>query len=276
MTCCPNQQQEQFFQWFARMGMSRFDIQLRMPAPDSEPSRDGWRWLRPSVNVSTGAYFLKFASWIRCMNSKGGDVYIRPHGEQPQGVVFLDDLSVDKAIQISKKYASCVVCTSENNTQVWLATDRKLSKNERKSVQTWMREVGYTDPGSVSGDHLGRLCGVRSQKRNCWVNLVTTTFGKRYSPDIGSSLSSPLGEACVSPSPSPKASFSGVAVSEKSTSDSEREFGWAMGALKHGVPMINVINHLTDRAKIRGKRRPEDYAKRTVMGAYRILHPSSC
>ena len=275
MTCCPNQQQEQFFQWFARMGVCRFDIQLRVPAPalDTAPSREGWRWLKPSLNVGIGAYFLKYASWVRFMNNKGGDIYIRPHGDIPQGIVFLDDLPIDKAIQVSKKYASCVVCTSENNTQVWLATDRKLSKDERKSVQSWMRSVGYTDPGSVSGDHLGRLCGVRSQKRNCWVNLLTTTFGQRYSPNIEQPLSSPLGEACVSPSPSPR--FSGATRSERSTSDSEREFGWAMAALKHGVPMIDVINQLSVRARERGKRRPDDYAKRTVMGAYRVLHSTS-
>ena len=193
MTRSPHQQQEQFFQWFAIMGIHRFDIQLRMPDPDSKSSQAGWRWLKPNLDVSIGSFFLKFAKWTRFMNSKGGDVYVRPHGEISHGVIFLDDLPVDKAIQVSKKYASCIVCTSENNTQVWLATDRKLSKAERKFVQSWMRSVGYTDPGSISGDHLGRLCGVRSQKRNCWVNLIETTFGQRYSPSIESPLSSPLG-----------------------------------------------------------------------------------
>jgi len=271
MTYFPTQQQEQFFQWFSRMGVHYFDIQLREPDPKSESSRDGWRWLKPSVNVSIGDYFLKFASWTRFMNSKGSDVYIRPHGELPQGVVFLDDLPIAKAIQVSKKYAACVVCTSENNTQVWLATDRKLSKVERKTVQSWMRSVGYTDPGSVSGDHLGRLCGVRSQKRNCWVNLVTTTYGQRYSPNIANPLSSPWGEACVSHS---RSQLPAPVASDKPSSDSEREFGWAMGALKHGVPLTQVINQLATQAKQRGKRQPEDYAKRTAMGAYRVLQSS--
>jgi len=228
------------------------------------------------------------------MNSRGGDVYIRPHGESEHGVVFLDDLPFDKALQVSEKYACCVVSTSENNTQVWLATDRKLSKGERKRVQSWMTSVGYTDPGSVSGDHLGRLCGLRSQKRNCWVNLVVTTFGERYSPKIEPHLSSPLGEACVSPSPlqsikMPQNSQSGfnkwsenfesilqsIKMPQNSQSPSEREFGWAVGALKHGVSFNNVINRLSAVAKERGKRQPDDYAKRTAMGAYRVLHPGS-
>jgi len=270
MTRSPIQQQERFFHWFAKMGIYRFDLQLRVPSPDPESTTDSWQWLRPSLDISVGEVFLKYSKWIRFMNSKGADVYIRPHGEADHRTVFLDDLSLEKALQVSEKYAACVVCTSENNTQVWLATDKKLSKVERKSVQSWMRNVGYTDPGSVSGDHLGRLCGVRSQKRKCWVNLTTTTFGERYSPKIEQPLSSPMGEACVSPFP-----FREGVVSGKRQSPSEHEFGWALGALKHGIPMINVINRLTALAKNRGKRQPELYANRTVMGAYRVLHPGS-
>ena len=270
MTRFPTQQQERFFQWFARVGVHRFDLQLRVPACDSESGQNSWRWLRPCLDVSIGAYFLKYACWIRFMNSKGGDVYIRPHGEAEHGVVFLDDLSIDKALQVSEKYSACVVCTSENNTQVWLATDRKLSKEERKTVQSWMRSKGYTDPGSVSGDHLGRLCGVRSQKHGCWVNLLATTYKDRYSPMIRAPLSSPKGEACVS-----STLFRGSGIPEKRDSPSEREFGWTMGALKHGVSLNNVINHLTTLAKSRGKRQSELYAKRTAIAAYRILHPGS-
>jgi len=270
MTQYPAQQQEQFFQWFAKMDVHRFDIQLRERTSHDQKSSDSWRWLRPSLNISIGSYFLRYASWARFMNSRGGDVYIRPHGESEHGVVFLDDLPFDKALQVSEKYACCVVSTSENNTQVWLATDRKLSKGERKRVQSWMTSVGYTDPGSVSGDHLGRLCGLRSQKRNCWVNLVVTTFGERYSPKIEPHLSSPLGEACVSPSP-----LQSIKMPQNSQSPSEREFGWAVGALKHGVSFNNVINRLSAVAKERGKRQPDDYAKRTAMGAYRVLHPGS-
>ena len=87
------------------------------------------------------------------------------------------------------------------------------------------------------------------------------------------SLSSPLGEACVS-LPAIQGT-SGSIKSEKSTSDSEREFGWAMGALKHGVSMTKVVNYLEAQAKKRGKRQPNDYARRTAMGAYKILHHGS-
>lgn len=266
----PTEQQEQFFHWFAQMGIHRFDLQLRQKLVHPQMDRGAWRWLRPSLDISAGAYFLKYASWTRHMNSQESDVYIRPHGEVKHGVIFLDDLPLDQALKVSKKYASCVVCTSENNTQVWLATDRPLSKIERKAAQSWMRSIGYTDPGSVSGDHLGRLCGFRSQKRGCWVNLTTTTLGDRYSPNIESPLSSPMGEACVSSSPLPK-----MQDAEKQKSPSEREFGWAFGALKYGVPLDNVIKHLTSLARGRGKRQPDHYAKRTALGAYRLLHPGS-
>jgi hypothetical protein len=265
----PRQQQEEFFQWFTKMGVHSFDIQVREPISNADDSLREWRWLKPTLGISVGDYFLKYSSWAKFMNSKGGDIYIRPHGESKHRVIFLDDLSLDKAIQVSEKYAACVVCTSKDNTQVWLATEKELSKLERKAVQSWMRSVGYTDPGSVSGDHLGRLCGVRSQKRNCWVNLTTTTYGQRYAPDVESPLSSPLGEACASHS-----SSKGTQGLGQPPSPSEDEFGWVMGALKHGVPIINVINQLTDRAKKRGKRLPDHYAERTVMHAYRVLNPT--
>jgi len=265
----PQQQQEAFFQWFAKMGIHSFDIQVREPMTKSSVSPTAWRWLRPTLGISAGDYFLKYSKWTKFMNSKGGDIYIRPHGESKHGVIFLDDLSLDKAIQVSKKYAACVVCTSKKNTQVWLATEKELSKVERKAAQSWMRSVGYTDPGSVSGDHLGRLCGVRSQKRDCWVNLTTTTYGKRYAPKLESPFPSPLGKARASHSSSEE-----TRGLSQPPSPSENEFGWVMGALKHGVPIINVINQLTDRAKRRGKRLPDHYAKRTVMHAHRILFPT--
>jgi hypothetical protein len=270
------QQQELFFRWFADIGIHHFDVQLREPIPATESTPASWRWLKPSLGISTGAFFLKYSSWVKFMNAKGGDIYIRPHGDSQHAVIFLDDLPMAKALQVSRKYAACVVCTSNDNTQVWLATDKVLSKAERKEVQVWMKGVGYTDPGSVSGDHLGRLCGVRSQKRQCWVNLVTTTLGSKYSPPPPTSLEetvSPplLGGARVSSSPPQTDDRSREAKAEKTQSQSERDFGWAMGAMKHGVSFSDVIDALTASAKKRGKVNPAGYAQRTATAIHQIL-----
>jgi len=257
-----DQQQVLFFRWFARMGIYNFDIQLREPLKTHLGKVESWRWLTPSKNINTGSYFLKFSKWVKHMNAHGCDAYIRPHGETEQGVIFLDDLDIDKAVQVSKKYAACVVCTSKNNTQVWLATSRKLFLKERKAVQTIMKDLGYTDPGSVSGDHLGRLCGLKSQKRNCWVNLLTTTTGRKYSPPVPLPLSAPRGAACVSK------------LSQEAQSQSERDFGWAVGAFGAGRLLLEVERYLYLTAKQRGKRNPEMYARRTAINAYKAYQTS--
>jgi hypothetical protein len=186
------------------------------------------------------------------MNSKGGDVFIRPHGEASHGVIFLDDVPVSKAMTIAKKYSACVVCTSPGNTQIWLATDQKLDKQERKAVQQFFRGIGYTDPGSISGDHLGRICGVQSQKRDCWVNLLQTSLIKKYSPEVLATISCPEGQACAL---------------NNGASRSEVDFGWVLGLIRTGKSPIEVTQKLCDHARNRKKRNPQQYAERTVAKA---------
>lgn len=255
MIAKPEHQQSQFLKWFADIGVYSFDVQLRVPNSNHQ-----WTWLPAHKNVSIGYYFLKLARWGRYMNSKGGDLFLRPHGEVAHSVLFLDDLPVDKAMRVADKYSACVICTSENNTQVWLATDRKLCKDQRKEAQSFLRDVGYTDPGSISGDHLGRFCGVKSQKRNCWVNLLTASHCGRYSPILPPNFSCPVGQACVS---------SSQAVGP---SQSEQDFGWVIGMLKSGVSAREATERLEAKALHRNKRNPTDYAKRTIMKALQVLN----
>jgi hypothetical protein len=276
MKWTPAQQQELFFRWFAKIGIHHFDVQLREPVPETKTAPASWRWLKPSLGISTGAFFLKYSSWVKFMNAKGGDIYIRPHGDSEHAVIFLDDLPMDKALQVSQKYAACVVCTSKDNTQVWLATDKVLSKAERKDAQVWMKGVGYTDPGSISGDHLGRLCGFRSQKRQCWVNLVTTTLGKKYPPTfvtLVDTVSPPLlgGERVSFSSPSQTDDRPKGTQAQKPQSQSERDFGWAMGAMKNGMLYSDVIDALAASAKKRKKANPVGYAERTAAAIHHML-----
>jgi hypothetical protein len=271
MIANPSRQQALLFRWFAKMGVHTFDLQLRAPNSCLQANGDPWRWLRPSKGMSTSEYFLKFSKWVNHMNAEGSDAYFRPYGEDEQPVIFLDDLPIDKAMRVSRKYASCVVCTSENNTQVWLAIDRSLSKSQRKGVQAHLKTFGYTDPGSVSGDHLGRLCGLKSQKRDCWVNLLATTLGNKYSPpsDLltqtpqSTPLSTPLGGRCVS----------SYANNSTPQSQSELDFGWAVGLLKSGSSLESVIEKLCRNAANRGKKCPEHYAQRTAHNAMKVVCP---
>jgi len=257
----PAQQQAEFFQWFSKMGVHHFDIQIRTPI--WQAGEKTWRWLNPIYNISVGYYFLKLSPWLKYMNVGGADIYMRPSRDGHHPVVFLDDLSVERATIVSRKYSSCVVLTSENNTQVWVGIDRKLSKAERKTAQSQLRDLGYTDPGSISGDHLGRLCGVKSYKRDCWVNLLTTSLEKKYSPKLTHLSPARKGQACVS--------LLSMRPSQNGSSQSERDFGWATGLLKSGKTKESVVRDLLDTAILRGKGNPLLYADRTVNKASLLL-----
>ena len=102
-----NEQQSIFFKWCSKMGVSSFDLQLRIPVFNQDKF-SSWKWLRPIKNISVGYFFLKLLAWCRHINAKGGDVFIRPHGDAKQSLLFLDDLPVKKAMALSEKYASCV------------------------------------------------------------------------------------------------------------------------------------------------------------------------
>ncbi|MFT4668436.1 MAG: hypothetical protein ACI9XB_005422 [Gammaproteobacteria bacterium] len=253
-----DKQQSIFFEWFRKIGVSYFDIQLRIPNIECR-NGSNWKWLPSYKNISVDHYFTKLYKWTRYMNSQGSDIYIRPHGESENGVLFLDDVSIKKALTISKKYSSCVVCTSKGNTQIWLAIDKKLNKRDRKIAQLYLKDLNFTDPGSISGDHLGRIPGVRSQKRLCWVNILTTSYGAKYSPPISNVISCPKEQAC--------ASFN------KSTgqSQSELDFGWTLGKLRAGYSVFQTTQWLCENSIKRNKRNPQLYAVRTVRKALTLL-----
>jgi hypothetical protein len=254
----PVQQQETFFWWFAKMGVFNFDLQLRTPSRTSS-GEFAWKWLSPVKNISTGYYFLKMARWARYMNLNGSDVFLRPHGEDKHGVIFLDDVPVKNALMVASKYSACVVCTSKDNTQIWMATDRKLSKNQRRAAQAHIRDLGYTDPGSISGDHLGRICGVMSQKRDVWVNLIATSFSGKYSAVTNSPVVAAEDQIRTSLN---KAQHS---------SQSERDFGWVLGLLRSGISQEEVVRRLVACATQRNKSSPEQYAQRTVSRAAQVI-----
>jgi hypothetical protein len=64
-------------------------------------------------------------------NAHGSDIYFRPHGNTNHAVVFLDDVSVDNALKVAKKYTACVVETSPRNTQIWLGINKPCNKLAR-------------------------------------------------------------------------------------------------------------------------------------------------
>jgi len=186
----PIEQIHEFLNWFFLQGVHAFDIHIRKPKTPNEDYKTGnWIWLTHNENITLKYIQNKMLSWIKYENSNGADIYFRPYKDGVHPVIFLDDIPINNALKIAKKYTACIIETSLNNTQVWLSTNNPLDKSSRKAAQILLKDKGYSDPGSISGDHLGRLCGVKSHKHGSWVNLIQTSTVKPYLPDLKKSQS---------------------------------------------------------------------------------------
>ena len=283
----PIEQIQMFLNWFCYQGVATFDIHVRKPGSPNEDYKTGnWIWLTHNENVSIKGIRSKLLSWIRMSNAQGSDIYFRPHKDSVHPIIFLDDVPTGKAIKVAKKYTTCVVETSRNNTQIWLATDKALDKDERRIAQKSLSAKGYTDPGSISGDHLGRLCGVKSQKHSSWINLIKISSEKSYTPieDSKSNISPPtytmannylINESITL---SQKMGFNkgGVCASKKissitDSSPSGKEFGWVLGMFRAGIEYATIKEKLYVEAINRGKPNAKKYVEYTLQKAIAMV-----
>lgn len=259
----PRMQTQTMLSWFERVGIKSLDIHLRVPMrPGVRYEDPDWIFITEHEDTPIASVERDLAGWLRHKNASGSDIYLRPHGRVAQPVIFLDDIEINKALQISKKYSACVIETSPGNTQVWLATSKQLTSAERKVVQTHLCGIVHSDPRSTSGNHLGRLCGLKSQKHGCWVNYLFGSDGAPYCPTLtDQSPSLPHGDLWASRKKSPSLDLS----------TSAREFGWVLGRLRIGTPRQIVQSDLARQAEERGMRAPDRYAARTIENAIKVL-----
>ena len=231
------------------------------------------------------AEVLRSGGWGYVSNGHGRDVYLRPAGAESWPIVYLDDVSTPCALGISKKYSTLVIETSASNCQVWVATSRLLTILERHYVQRSLCPLIGSDPGSTSGDHFGRAPGFRNQKpgRNDFlVRILAASAGQRLDPTPY--LASPLPALPAGDLPARGAGgrvFTSAA--SESRSDSEQEFRYALARFAWSrraghdpareIPFL--LANIADRALKRKKRQTheqaEEYARRTVEKAARVL-----
>ena len=257
----PTQQMHQLLGWFAAIGVHRFDVHVRQRPSNINYtsdyiSPDKWITCHEDIDVQK---ITSLWAWIRSENAHGADIYFRPHRGGCHPVIFLDDLNLAEAYRVARAYACAVVQTSDNNTQVWLKTSRPLNLEERKATQSHLSAKGFSDRKSVSGDHLGRICGLVSHKRECWVNAILFSTPRAYTPPQQLTI--------------PHHGGGGARVSSSAgvQSASEREFGWTLGLLKSGADESIVTQKLQQTAMQRGKNDAERYARFTVQKALAIL-----
>jgi hypothetical protein len=181
-------------------------------------------------------------------------------------MVFLDDVAAPMARRIARKYATLAVHTSAHGgCHLWLRLSCALNEPQRCHVQRWLIPRIGADPGSVSGEHLGRLAGMKNWKRGGqWVNILHRPNAHRsaWDPTPALQSASHVQRSVIAPCAPPHPS--GVDRSE-----SAREWGWVCGALEAGLSPVVVYQRLLEHASARRGPDAERYARYTLARALR-------
>lgn len=238
---------------WAQAGIARADLAIRRP--------DGamlWQYDCPLADLPL--------PWARAHNVRRADVYIRPARGYSWPLVFLDDVALEKAQRIARKYAAMVVHTSPaGGCHVWLRVTTALDECQRYHAQRWLAPRIGADSGSISGEHLGRLAGMKNHKRNgVWVNILdcANTLAPPWNP-TPALQTTPDDNRPLAPNPGHDRSIG------LDRSESGREWGWVCGALEAGISPDTVRRQLVERASLRRGRDAERYASYTIKRAIR-------
>ena len=264
----PKDQLMHLIRWLGQSGITHLDLAVQRRGPGGEKGS----FLAPSTTKAENLGWFQIEArlaWLRAENAAGADIYFRPYRHQAWPLVFLDDLSPDMATRIAAKYRAAAIQTSKDSCHLWLHMTRPLDEIQRFHIQRNLVERlnGEADPGSVSGEHWGRLPGFRNRKpgRNCWVNLLILSHGLSCQP-----------AKIVAHRPNQRKRRETPHSPENqelvNLDQSRMEWGWVMGSLENGVPSQQVLSALIVGAQPRrGHRDALRYASYTVQKACRIL-----
>ncbi|NHZ45018.1 DNA topoisomerase [Massilia sp. CCM 8693] len=136
------------------LDVPRFEVGIREAKTGQMMNRE---WSRAEVEQS--------AAWLKRMNAKGNDVYIRPAGEH--GLVLVDDLTADKVFSMAKDGfpSAATIETSPGNYQTWVKLSDKPLSDEARTVAARLLAKHYGgDLNSADSKHYGRLAGFTNQK----------------------------------------------------------------------------------------------------------------
>ena len=136
------------------LDVPRFEVGIREAKTGQMMNRE---WSRAEVEQS--------AAWLKRMNAKGNDVYIRPAGEH--GLVLVDDLTADKISRMAKDGfpSAATIETSPGNYQAWVKlSDKPISADARTVAARSLAKHYGGDLNSADSKHYGRLAGFTNQK----------------------------------------------------------------------------------------------------------------
>ena len=232
---------EAMLDWWCGIGIQRADLAIRCPSGTMIWHRD----------LEIDALPVK---WARAQNVRQGEVYVRPARQYAWPVVFLDDVATPKARAVIEKYNALLIETSPaGGCHVWLTCTRSITEAQRNAAQRWLAPRIGADRGSTSGEHLGRLAGLKNWKRGGnWVNVLASTLHcRRWDPYVVPSITA----STTGPSPAVAATKTDPPSRHRQastdTSPSGREWGWVCGLLESGCPPERVYVRLLERACMR-------------------------
>ena len=136
------------------LDVPRFEVGIRESKTGQMMNKE---WSRAEVEQS--------AAWLKRMNAKGNDVYIRPAGEH--GLVLVDDLKPEQLTRMKADgFASAATIeTSPGNYQAWVKlSDKPLSAEVRRIAAQGLAKHYGGDMNSADSRHYGRLAGFTNQK----------------------------------------------------------------------------------------------------------------
>ena len=105
-------------------------------------------------------------SWLKRMNAKGADIYIRPAGDD-HGLVLVDDLKSQALAQMKADghTPAAVTQTSPGNFQAWVKlSDQPVPPDVRREAARHLAEQYQGDLNSADSRHYGRLAGFTNRK----------------------------------------------------------------------------------------------------------------
>lgn len=304
----PDEQMKSMLSWLTATSHDSQSAKFDMAVGDANK---GEYFRRDGLNALTVEDIQRRAGYFRLANTKGVqqaprslNIYISSAKSQPQSWLMLDDLTIDQCRQIAGERTAMIIQTSASSHHLWLATSRPVSVAERKLCQQVLQQKYGGDACCTSGDHLGRLPGFKSAKRNCWVNYISGVITERraevdkllaMAEEMGLSSLSPmgLGDLCqpqavdlslnvvssrragsASPARSTQpATASSAPYQPSSRDESHAEFAFACAHYLKNLNIEDGIQKLAQRALDRGKRKnwhsAEVYARRTFNSAER-------
>ena len=104
--------------------------------------------------------------WLKRMNARGSDIYIRPGGDD-HGLVLVDDLKPQALAQMKADgyTPAAITQTSPGNFQAWVKlSDQPVPPEVRREAARYLAEKYQGDPNSADSRHYGRLAGFTNRK----------------------------------------------------------------------------------------------------------------